>query len=56
MCSKSNIGLLMESMTQQWNGHTKHVQGNYAFDHLDFQLDIIKEKGEIQHVVHLFTQ
>jgi hypothetical protein len=36
MCSKSNIGLLMESMTQQWIEQTKHVQGEYAFDHLGF--------------------
>jgi hydrogenase maturation factor len=46
----------MESMTQQWLEHTKHVQGDYAFIHLGFWLDGIKEKGEIQHVVHLFTQ
>jgi hypothetical protein len=36
MCSKPNIGLLMESMTQQWLEHTKHVQGDYAFIHLGF--------------------
>jgi hypothetical protein len=46
----------MESMTQQWIEQTKHVQGEYAFDHLGFWLDSIKEKGEIQHVVQLYTQ